>query len=57
VICEVVGDCRLKLGHTAVGRQGKIIAKLNTAAVGALADAAVRSRLFDLGFEIFSRDG
>jgi tripartite-type tricarboxylate transporter receptor subunit TctC len=33
-----------------------IINKLNAAAVGALADPAVRSRLVDIGPEIFPRD-
>jgi tripartite-type tricarboxylate transporter receptor subunit TctC len=33
-----------------------IIGKLNAAAVEGLADAAVRSRLVELGFEIFSRE-
>ena len=35
---------------------GNIIGKLNTAAVEALADPAVRSRLGELGMEIFSRE-
>ena len=34
-----------------------IIGKLNTAAVEAMADPAVRSRLGDLGMEIFPRSG
>jgi tripartite-type tricarboxylate transporter receptor subunit TctC len=38
------------------GTPKDIIAKLNTAAVTALADAAVRTRLTDLGLEIFPRD-
>ena len=33
-----------------------IIAKLNAAAVAALADPGLRARLADLGLEIFSRD-
>jgi tripartite-type tricarboxylate transporter receptor subunit TctC len=33
-----------------------IVSKLNAATVEALADQAVRSRLIDLGFEIFSRE-
>ena len=35
---------------------GNIIGKLNTAAVESLADPAVRSRLGDLGMEIFPRE-
>jgi tripartite-type tricarboxylate transporter receptor subunit TctC len=38
------------------GTPKDIIAKLNAAAVDALADPAVRSRLVDLGMEIFPRD-
>jgi tripartite-type tricarboxylate transporter receptor subunit TctC len=38
------------------GTPRDIIAKLNAAAVEALADAAVRVRLVDLGFEIFPRE-
>jgi tripartite-type tricarboxylate transporter receptor subunit TctC len=38
------------------GTPKEIIGKLNAAAVDALADPAVRSRLGDLGFEIFPRD-
>ena len=33
-----------------------VIAKLNAAAVDALADSTVRARLTDLGLEIFSRE-
>ena len=35
---------------------GNIIGKLNTAAAEAMADPAVRSRLVDLGLEIFPRE-
>jgi tripartite-type tricarboxylate transporter receptor subunit TctC len=38
------------------GAPKEIIGKLNAAAVDALADPAVRSRLVDLGFEISPRD-
>jgi tripartite-type tricarboxylate transporter receptor subunit TctC len=38
------------------GTPKEIIGKLNAAAVDALADPAVRSRVVDLGFEIFPRD-
>ena len=38
------------------GTPKDIIAKLNAAAVEALADPAVRSRLVDLGLEIFPRE-
>jgi tripartite-type tricarboxylate transporter receptor subunit TctC len=38
------------------GTPKDIIGKLNAATVEALADPAVRSRLTDLGFEIFSRE-
>jgi tripartite-type tricarboxylate transporter receptor subunit TctC len=38
------------------GTPKDVIAKLNSAAVTALADPTVRTRLTDLGFEIFSRD-
>jgi len=38
------------------GIQTDIISKLNAAAVEALADPTVRSRLLELGFEIFSRE-
>jgi tripartite-type tricarboxylate transporter receptor subunit TctC len=38
------------------GTPKDVIAKLNTAVVGALADPAVRSRLADLGQEIFPRE-
>jgi tripartite-type tricarboxylate transporter receptor subunit TctC len=38
------------------GTPSDIIGKLNAAAIEALADAAVRSRVVDLGFEIFPRD-
>jgi tripartite-type tricarboxylate transporter receptor subunit TctC len=38
------------------GTSRDIIAKLNAAAVEALADPAVRSRLVELGFEIFPRE-
>jgi tripartite-type tricarboxylate transporter receptor subunit TctC len=38
------------------GTPKDIIAKLNAAAVEALADAAVQSRLADLGLEIFPRE-
>jgi tripartite-type tricarboxylate transporter receptor subunit TctC len=34
----------------------EIIGKLNAAAVEALADSAVRSRIIDLGYEIFPRE-
>jgi hypothetical protein len=34
----------------------EIVAKLNAAAADALADATVRARLVDLGFEIFPRE-
>jgi tripartite-type tricarboxylate transporter receptor subunit TctC len=34
----------------------EIVTKLNSAAVEALADPAVRSRLLDLGYEIFPRE-
>jgi hypothetical protein len=34
----------------------EIVSKLNAAAVEALVDPAVRSRLIDLGFEIFLRE-
>jgi tripartite-type tricarboxylate transporter receptor subunit TctC len=33
-----------------------VIAKLNSAVVDALADAKLRSRLIDLGYEIFPRE-
>jgi len=38
------------------GTSREIINKLNTAAIDALADPAVRSRLAELGFEIFPRE-
>jgi tripartite-type tricarboxylate transporter receptor subunit TctC len=38
------------------GTPKEIVGKLNAAAVEALADPAVRSRLIDLGFEIFPRE-
>jgi tripartite-type tricarboxylate transporter receptor subunit TctC len=38
------------------GTPKDVIAKLNSAAVTALADPTVRTRLADLGFEIFARD-
>jgi tripartite-type tricarboxylate transporter receptor subunit TctC len=38
------------------GTQKDIIGTLNAAAVEALADPTVRSRLFDLGLEVFPRD-
>ena len=38
------------------GTPNDIIGKLNLAAVEALADPTVRSRLVELGFEIFPRD-
>jgi tripartite-type tricarboxylate transporter receptor subunit TctC len=38
------------------GTSQDIISKLNAAAVEALADPTVRTRLIDLGFEIFSRE-
>ena len=38
------------------GTPKEIIGKLNAAAVGALADPAVRSRLADLGTEVFPRE-
>jgi tripartite-type tricarboxylate transporter receptor subunit TctC len=38
------------------GTPREIISRLNAAAVEALADPAVRSRLIDLGLEIFSRE-
>ncbi len=38
------------------GTPRKIVGKLNVAAVEALADAAVRSRLVELGFEIFPNE-
>jgi tripartite-type tricarboxylate transporter receptor subunit TctC len=38
------------------GTPKDVIAKLNSAAVTALADPTVRTRLTDLGFEIFPRD-
>jgi tripartite-type tricarboxylate transporter receptor subunit TctC len=38
------------------GTPRDIIGKVNAAVVGALADQAVRSRLVDLGFEIFPRE-
>jgi tripartite-type tricarboxylate transporter receptor subunit TctC len=38
------------------GTPRDIIAKLNAAVVEAIADAAVRVRLVDLGFEIFPRE-
>jgi tripartite-type tricarboxylate transporter receptor subunit TctC len=38
------------------GTPRDIIDKLNAAAVEALADPAVRSRLFELGFEVFPRE-
>jgi tripartite-type tricarboxylate transporter receptor subunit TctC len=38
------------------GTSKEIIGKFNAAAVDALADPAVRSRLVDLGFEIFPRN-
>ena len=38
------------------GTPKNIIAKLNAAVVDALADPAVRTRLADLGVEIFPRD-
>jgi tripartite-type tricarboxylate transporter receptor subunit TctC len=41
---------------TPKGIPKSIIARLNTAAVDALADPAVRRRLTDLGFEIFPRE-
>jgi tripartite-type tricarboxylate transporter receptor subunit TctC len=41
---------------TPSGTSKEIIGKLNAAAVQALADPAVRSRIVDLGFEIFPRE-
>jgi tripartite-type tricarboxylate transporter receptor subunit TctC len=38
------------------GTPNEVIGKLNAAAVDALADPAVRSRLVDLGFEVFPRE-
>jgi len=38
------------------GTPKDVIAKLNSAAVTALADPTIRSRFTDLGFEIYSRD-
>jgi tripartite-type tricarboxylate transporter receptor subunit TctC len=38
------------------GTPREIIGKLNAAAVEALADPAVRSRLVELGFEVFPRE-
>jgi tripartite-type tricarboxylate transporter receptor subunit TctC len=38
------------------GTPRDIIAKLNAAAVGALADPAVRSRIADLGYDIFPHE-
>jgi tripartite-type tricarboxylate transporter receptor subunit TctC len=38
------------------GTPKEIIDQLNVATVGALADPAVRSRLADLGYEIFPRE-
>jgi tripartite-type tricarboxylate transporter receptor subunit TctC len=38
------------------GTPGDIVARLNAAVVDALADQAVRSRLVDLGWEIFPRE-
>jgi tripartite-type tricarboxylate transporter receptor subunit TctC len=38
------------------GTPKEIVSKLNAAVVEALADPAVRSRLVDLGYEIFPRD-
>jgi tripartite-type tricarboxylate transporter receptor subunit TctC len=38
------------------GTPKDVIAKLNSAAVTALADPTIRTRLADLGFEIYSRD-
>jgi tripartite-type tricarboxylate transporter receptor subunit TctC len=38
------------------GTPKEIIGKLNAAAVDALADPAVRSRLVNLGFEVFPRE-
>ena len=38
------------------GTRREIIGKLNAAAVEALADPAVRSRLVELGFEVFPRE-
>jgi tripartite-type tricarboxylate transporter receptor subunit TctC len=38
------------------GTSKQIVGKLNAAAIGALADPAVRSRLIDLGYEIFPRE-
>jgi tripartite-type tricarboxylate transporter receptor subunit TctC len=38
------------------GTPKDVVAKLNTAAVDALADPSVRARLADLGQEIFPRD-
>ena len=38
------------------GTPKQIIAKLNAAAVDALANTDVRRRLADIGFEIFARD-
>jgi tripartite-type tricarboxylate transporter receptor subunit TctC len=38
------------------GTPKEVVRQLNTAAVEALADLAVRSRLIDLGFEIFPRE-
>jgi len=35
---------------------GGVIGKLNAAAVEALADPAVRSRLVDFGYEVFPRE-
>jgi tripartite-type tricarboxylate transporter receptor subunit TctC len=38
------------------GTPKEIIGKLNAAAVEALADPAIRSRLVDLGYEVFPRE-
>jgi tripartite-type tricarboxylate transporter receptor subunit TctC len=38
------------------GTPRDIIGKLNAAAVEALADSAVRSRIADLGYEVFPRE-
>jgi tripartite-type tricarboxylate transporter receptor subunit TctC len=38
------------------GTPREIIGKLNAAAVEALADSAVQSRLVELGFEVFPRE-
>jgi tripartite-type tricarboxylate transporter receptor subunit TctC len=40
----------------ATGQAGDVIGKLDAAAVEALSDPAVRSRLADLGYEVFPRE-